>query len=584
MILDFNYKEPEVTLKKTSKRIAGLSISRLVLFFSMLAIIIVGLSEIRWVLFLFFPVSILFVLSIKRFNKLKDRQAFLKGILAVNDENHFRKVRDLSRFDQGTEFIDKKHPFSNDLDLFGEHSLFQLLNHTVSGEGRYLLAQEMKAYHAVEKSQLRHSAIQELSTKKDFLLHFEAFGKAFLKEEKAKTGFYEWINTGNKWKDIFFLPIIIGPIVGLAVLLATIVGYITPGWFSLWVLIGAIVLSWVLRPLMAASKVMPDEGDLKTYTAWARLLEGISFQDEMLQTLQKPIYDDQFKASNSLKSLEQQSFMVQNRANLVYMIFNFLFWTDYVVLWRLERWKKRNKSHVHFWETCFNEWQVLVSLAAFTEQEGTHTPVEWTSQFNLKAQEVKHPLIHPDKCVANDFELKDGEKIVLLTGSNMSGKTTFMRTIGINLVLAGMGLSPFAKSFATGPFQLFTSMRNTDSLGESVSSFYAELARIKKLLDQAESGLPIFFLLDEILKGTNTTDRVMGSEALINQLRSTQSKGIISTHDIELADLEIAGVLNFSFHSTIQQDEIIFDYKIKKGPCPSFNAHKLMELMGIKFN
>ncbi|WP_143959301.1 MutS-related protein [Litoribacter populi] len=584
MILDFNYREPETTLKKTSKRIAGLSISRLVLFFSMLAIIIIGLSEVQWVLFLFFPVSILFVLSIKRFNKLKDRQAFLKAILAVNDENLSRKKRELSRFDQGQEFMDKKHPFSNDLDLFGEHSLFQLLNHTVSGEGRYLLAQEMKAYHPVAKSKERYAAIQELSTKKDFLLHFEAFGKAFLREEKAKTGFYEWINTANQWKKFFYIPLVIGPIVGLGVLGATVLGYITPGWFSLWLLIGAFALSWVLRPLMAAGKVMPDEGDLKTFTAWARLLEGVSFKDNTLNTLQKPIYDKEFKASNSLKSLEQQSFMVQNRANMVYLVFNFLFWTDYIVLWRLERWKAKNQSHVHFWQTCFNEWQVLVSLAAFTDQEGTHTPVEWTTGLNLKAESVKHPLLLPDKCIPNNFALCEGEKIVLLTGSNMSGKTTFMRTIGVNLVLAGMGLSPFAKSFSTGTFQLFTSMRNTDSLGESVSSFYAELARIKKLLDQAESDLPVFFLLDEILKGTNTTDRVMGSEALINQLRSTHSKGIISTHDIELADLKIEGVMNYSFHSTIRENEILFDYKIKKGPCPSFNAHKLMELMGIKFN
>jgi len=166
----------------------------------------------------------------------------------------------------------------------------------------------------------------------------------------------------------------------------------------------------------------------------------------------------------------------------------------------------------------------------------------------------------------------------------MSGKTTFMRTLGVNMVLVGMGLSPFASKYTSGSFQLFTSMRNTDSLGESVSSFYAELARIKGLLDRAETNLPIFFLLDEILKGTNTSDRIMGSEALIHQLRQTNSKGIISTHDIELSKLEIPGVLNYSFHSNIKENEILFDYKLKTGPCPSFNAHKLMELMGIKFN
>jgi hypothetical protein len=584
MILNFNFSDPEKTLKQTSKRIAGLSITRLVLFFVLLAIVIIGLSEIRWLLFLFFPVSILFILSIKRFNRLKDRQAFLEAILLIEDETGDRKARILGRFDPGLEFQNKKHPYSNDLDLFGEHSLFQLINHTVSKEGKELLANVMATHHPVEKSKEKHAAIQELSTKDDFLLHFEAFGRAFLKEEKSKSTFYHWINTGNQWKKGFYVPLVIGPVVGLAVLTAVLVGWITPAWFSLWLLISAGALSFVLKPLAQAGKAMPNEGDLKTFTAWARLLESVEFNNPLLKSLQKPIYDVDFKASSSLKSLEQQSFMAQNRANLVYMIFNFLFWVDYIVLWRLERWKDQNQSHVHFWETCFNEWQVLVSLGAFTKDENLHTPIMWEKGQVLRVRNLKHPLIAPEKCVPNDFDFAQEEKIVLLTGSNMSGKTTFMRTIGINMVMVGMGLSPFAEEYRSGCFQLFTSMRNTDSLGESVSSFYAELARIKGLLDKAETDLPIFFLLDEILKGTNTSDRVMGSEALIHQLRQTSSKGIISTHDIELAKLEIPGVLNYSFHSDIKENEIIFDYKLKKGPCPSFNAHKLMELMGIKFN
>jgi DNA mismatch repair ATPase MutS len=194
-------------------------------------------------------------------------------------------------------------------------------------------------------------------------------------------------------------------------------------------------------------------------------------------------------------------------------------------------------------------------------------------------------LIRPSEAVANDFELSASQKIVLLTGANMSGKTTFMRTMGINMVIANLGLNPFAEEFHCGDFQLFTSMRNADNLGESVSSFYAELARIKGLLQQTETGKRVFFLLDEILKGTNTTDRIMGSEALIRQLAAAGGKGIISTHDIELSTLEeqLDYLVNKSFHSEIDDREIRFDYKIKSGACPSFNAHKLMELMGIRF-
>lgn len=167
----------------------------------------------------------------------------------------------------------------------------------------------------------------------------------------------------------------------------------------------------------------------------------------------------------------------------------------------------------------------------------------------------------------------------------MSGKTTFMRTLGTNLVLINLGLRPFGECVELGQFQLYTSMRNSDNLGESVSSFYAELSRIKKLIDRLDSGEQLFFLLDEILKGTNTEDRISGSEALIRQLQDSPSLGIISTHDIELSQLEneIPYVKNYSFHSEIHDKTIDFDYKIKRGPCPSFNAHKLMELMGIRF-
>jgi DNA mismatch repair ATPase MutS len=228
----------------------------------------------------------------------------------------------------------------------------------------------------------------------------------------------------------------------------------------------------------------------------------------------------------------------------------------------------------------------LISLASFSKEESLSCKVKWLDREEIKVENLCHPLLHPNIAIGNNFNMSDSNHIVLLTGANMSGKTTFMRTLGINMVLANLGLSPFAKSFEMGSFQLFTSMRNSDNLGESVSSFYAELARIKLLLDTAESGVKVFFLLDEILKGTNTADRIMGSEALIHQLYAAGGKGIISTHDIELSGLEekLNYLVNKSFHSEITDKEIHFDYTIKEGPCPSFNAHKLMELMGIRFN
>jgi len=585
MVIDFDTASPEKELEGVKNKLTALSLARLVVFLLLGALVIVGISEMRGLLALFFPFSFLFVYLIIRFNRQKDKQAFLEAVIQIRQDKEKRLARMLSSFDAGDKFRDKNHPFANDLDLFGDHSLFQLINHTVNDGGKSKLAQWMLAKSDPATAQKRYAAIKELSEQEAFLLNFEALGKAFWKEEKSKTAFYEWLKSPSIWKSWFIIPAIIGPLVGISLLAGVLFAGLPASLISVFILLGMFFLSFVFVPLMQVAKYMPNEGDLKTLTAWARQLENITFENDHLKKLQKPVIDGEYKASEALKALEQQSFMVQNRINLMYLIFNLLFWVDFSILLRLEKWKKQYAGQLQQWETLFNDWQAMVSLAAFTAEEDLRSDMAWTTELTLDAEDIRHPLIPKETCIGNDFALAKQQQIVLLTGSNMSGKTTFMRTLGINMVLANLGLNPFATKFHIGPFLLFTSMRNTDNLGENVSSFYAELARIRKLLVEAERGQPVFFLLDEILKGTNTTDRIMGSEALIRQLTDSNCKGIISTHDIELSELSsrTPSLINASFHSEIKENEILFDYKIKTGPCPSFNAHKLMELMGIKF-
>lgn len=586
MIIDFDTAQPEKELQGVKAKLTALSLTRLIVFLALGAVVVVGISETRWLLSLFFPLSFLFIYLIVRFNRQKDKQAFLEAVIQIRADKEKRLARELSSFDPGEKFRDKNHPFANDLDLFGDHSLFQLINHTVNEGGKSKLAHWMLTESDPHTAQKRYSAITELSQKEGFLLNFEALGKAFWKEEKSKGPFYEWLKTPSIWRSWYIIPAVLGPVGGILVLAGVLFAGFPVSLISLFILIGMGFLGLVFKPLLEISKAMPNEGDLKTLSAWARQLENINFSDSYLQNLQHPVSNGNFKASDALKTLEQQSFMVQNRINLMYLIFNLLFWVDFPVLMRLEKWKKQYAAQVQQWDDLFNEWQAVVSLAAFTADEKLSCEMYWTEDLTMEAENVKHPLIPKSSCVGNDFHLLGDKQIVLLTGSNMSGKTTFMRTLGINIVLANLGLNPFAEKFILGPFLLFTSMRNTDNLGENVSSFYAELARIRELLLKAEGGTPVFFLLDEILKGTNTTDRIMGSEALIRQLINSQSKGIISTHDIELSELsaKTPSLANASFHSEIRENEILFDYKIKGGPCPSFNAHKLMELMGIRFS
>lgn len=586
--MKFEYGTTDIkdALKRCKRKGFGLATGRFFLFLFIIAALIIGLTDKPIFILAFLICSVLFVYLIIQYNTNKDWIEFFTQLNEMEVEKTKRKSRNLKDLDSGSEFIEKLHPYSNDLDLFGQHSLFQLINHTVSKSGKSLLAAWMKDRINPDAAKQKAEAIQELRTNSSFLASFEASGRAFMKNENPKTKFYAWLSQPENWSAVYFLPLIVGPLGGISIILAAVFGLIAPAWVGAWIIIGIVFLSLIFKNLQQASSIMPNQGDIKTFSKWASEIERMRLDGEYLNQLQKPFKNQDFDASVILKSLEQKSFMLQNRFNLMYLIFNMLFWIDFFLYWRTVKWKKRFANHLAEWEGYFDIWQALVSLATFSNEEDLKCQVDWSSDRIIDTKDLVHPLLHPKEAVGNDFSLDENTKIVLLTGSNMSGKTTFMRTLGINLVIANLGLSPFASTFKTGTFQLFTSMRNTDNLGESVSSFYAELARIKQLLTMAENGEKVLFLLDEILKGTNTVDRIMGSESLIKQLANSNCKGIISTHDIELSQLEskLDYLENKSFHSEIADNEIYFDYKIKDGPCPSFNAHKLMELMGIKFS
>jgi hypothetical protein len=572
-------------LSKTKKKKNLLSVIRIALFIGMVGTFIVGATDQTWLLLVFAGLLVLFFRVVLSFIRLQDRIAFLEQLLQMQSETEKRKARELQGFDMGGDFLDKTHPFANDLDLFGQHSLFQLLNHTVSREGRQLLAEWMKQQMDFETAISRQTAIQELARHLNFSRSFEAVGRAFIKDEKSKKSFFHWLSETETWPKWQFIPMILGPVGGIILLFLSLLELISPAWIGIWIIMGIGLMSSIFMKMKKISALMPDLGDLKTFKKWVLLLEDSTFEDPYLRRLQASFLTKELKGSQILRELEQKAFLLQNRFNLMYLIANVFFWLDFMLFFQAIQWKRNHGHLMTDWEEKFKEWQVVVSLAAFTAEEHLEVLPTWNEFFEIHAGDLKHPLLSPQIAIGNDFELGNDQKTVLLTGSNMSGKTTFMRTLGINMVLANMGLGIFGEKLEIGHFLLFTSMRNTDNLGESVSSFYAELGRIKKLLDFAAKGQPVFYLLDEILKGTNTIDRIMGSEALIRQLADSPCKGIISTHDIELSQLEdkLPYVINRSFHSQIFEDKILFDYKLKEGPCPSFNAHKLMELMGIKF-
>jgi hypothetical protein len=485
--------------------------------------------------------------------------------------------------DGGLEFADKAHPFSGDLDLFGTHSLFQLLNHSHSPAGKKALAALMGSSFDSALAQQRREAVAELQEKPAFLRAMEAIGLAFA--QGKQTSWKLWLEQAERASLLHKVLAVLGPLGGLCMLVLIAQGILPQAVLGAWFLLGILLLGLVFGSLKRAAEAIPVAATLQSLRLRAEEIEGTPFSAVLLKQDQTRLLAEGKPASQQLQELDTLGLWVQNRINLLYLPINLLFWTDFILYLWLAQWKKKVSSSLIQLPETLEAWEVWVSLGSFEVEVGHAGTAAWSQTPILEAEQVFHPLLHPAKAVANSIALNADRKLVLLTGSNMSGKTTFMRTLGINAVLVNLGLRPFAEHMTLGSLQLFTSMRNTDNLGESVSSFYAELFRIRTLLQRLEQGEAIFFLLDEILKGTNTQDRISGSEALVAQLLPSQGLGMISTHDIELAALgeKEARVQNYSFHSEILDQEILFDYRLKEGACPSFNAHKLMELMGIKF-
>jgi hypothetical protein len=579
----YSSEDLEKKLQALRAKVVRLSLLRLIAFLGLGAFFILSLTDGGFWIFPLLGFLVLFVFLIKQFNHHKDQERIYLAIELLEKRKQWRQDRQLADLDAGLEFADKAHPFSGDLDLFGTHSLFQLLNHSHSPAGKKALAALMMASFNPDLAQQRREAVAELQEKSAFLRAMEAIGLAFA--QGKQTSWKLWLEQAELASLLHKVLAVLGPLGGLCILVLIAQGILPQAVLGAWILLGILVLGLVFGSLKHAAEAIPVAATLQSLLLRAEEIEATPFSAALLKQDQTRLLAEGKPASQQLQELDTLGLWVQNRINLLYLPINLLFWTDFILYLWLVQWKKKVSGSLIQLPETLEAWEVWVSLGSFEVEVGHAGTAAWSQDPILEAEQVFHPLLHPAKAVANSIALNADRKLVLLTGSNMSGKTTFMRTLGINAVLVNLGLRPFAERMTLGSLQLFTSMRNTDNLGESVSSFYAELFRIRTLLQRLEQGEAIFFLLDEILKGTNTQDRISGSEALVAQLLPSQGLGMISTHDIELAALgeKEARVQNYSFHSEILDQEILFDYRLKEGACPSFNAHKLMELMGIKF-
>lgn len=515
--------------------------------------------------------------------EFKKIQVFIK----VNQYEINRLENQFDGLEEGLEFADKSHFYASDLDLFGKHSLFQLLNRAHTFAGQQLLSQWMKKSSPKNEILERQNASKELCPDIDFRQEFEVVPLLSDTVGMPFNKLISWIKSPEnaKVKKPIFKYGVYLPILSFFVLIGALLGFYTYYFLLLVLLIQGIILKMIDEDIsQALDQTEAASAPLKPLAEMMQIVESKDFKSPKLIQLSSQIKG----ASAAVSSLQKTTHFLSYRSNPVAAFGGVIFMNDLRNFINLEKWRSIHKQDLLIWLDVIAEFEALNSLAGYQFANPNFcNPIIENDGIVLNTSKLSHPLIHADKRIPNDFSLEGLGKTVILTGSNMSGKSTFERTVGINLVLALMGAVVAAEKFACSQMQLFTSMRTQDSLENDTSSFYAELKRLEQLIQQTKNGdsnLPIFYLLDEILKGTNSKDRHSGAKALILQLKNCHTSGIISTHDVELGD-EFEGqdfIKNYSFSSEMVENELVFDYTLKQGVCHSFNATELMRRIGIE--
>ncbi|MFT7057236.1 MAG: hypothetical protein ACJAR3_002882 [Roseivirga sp.] len=530
----------------------------------------------------------LFLYLFKKHLKVKSQLLIKEALLKINEDEVLRLNMKFSSLDAGEEFITPIHEYHIDLDIFGKHSIFQLLNRTSTEFGKQKLAQWLSIPENRPEIIKRQTAIKEVSPLIEWRQDIQAVGMAYQNEKGSVLPLLDWIKTKNTIlnQKFYHIVIVLMPIAMVCAIALSAFGVAPIGLPLLMILINMGILSSTFQ---RASEIYKQtiEGNkvLKAYQAQIGLIENQKFSAPLLTELKAKLNSEHNKASVTIKQLQFILDNLHNRANMIYQIFNFLLLLDVFLLIKAEKWKKKTKDDIGVWFEAIGEVEVINSIGGFLHSNpDLNFPKIVESPFEISAEKMGHPMISASKRVSNSFNFSGKGGICLITGSNMSGKSTFLRTVGVNSVLALMGAPVCAVGMTISKLQVFTSMRTQDDLEESVSSFYAELKRLKQLLGSINQALPTLFMVDEVLKGTNSEDRHTGATALIRQLNKADAFGFVSTHDLTLGKIttELEGIKNYSFNSVIENDDIIFDYTLTPGICKSFNATKLMQKMGIE--
>ena len=497
---------------------------------------------------------------------------------------------------RGDRFRSDDHPYASDLDLFGQASLFQLVDSTHTRRGEDTLARWLTESTPFEELVERQAAVRELSRRDGVREELAVLGTLIRAEKPDPAPLVAWAESPPVVSTLplaraaaFALPAFLVVSFVLSQLDVVSIRLVLLAALGQWLY--ALSLLPKVEPI--ASAVSAREGALTPYRSMLELIASERFEAPLLQRLQAKIGAGKEAARGAPEEIGRLSSIagfLDARQNEVFRFFiGPLFLWDLHCVLALERWQTRAGRRVRSWLDAIGEFEALASLAGFARDHRETTWPRLGEGGAFRAKGLGHPLIDARVRVTNDVALRGSGTALLVTGSNMSGKSTLLRSMGINAVLAMAGAPVVAEELVIGPVELRTSMWARDSLAKGVSHFYAELEKLKRVVDGIETGRPLFFLLDEILQGTNSRERIIGARSVLRHLLEHGAMGAISTHDVGLLDLGAqldALVDKVHFEEQVSESEngksaMSFDYQLKPGVVRSTNALRLMRRVGI---
>lgn len=487
----------------------------------------------------------------------------------------------------GQRFASSHHVYSPDLDLFGDASLFQLMSSARTRMGEEMLARWLLAPSDPDEIRQRHASVSELRPELDLREDLAVRG------EDARVGVHpeeliQWAESPNQMSPPWLTWV--APTLALLAVVGAVVwavwGLATP--FISVVIIEAI-FTYRLKKSFDAVLHGTEKAfyDLDLLSGVLAQLESHTFSGTELKSLQRNLVSSDLSASKAITKLRALVNLIDSRENIFVRIIDAPLMYSIQISFAAERWRKAHGHGVRKWVDVVGEMEALISLAAYSYEHPDDPFPEVAAGATLfEAEALGHPLLPAARCVRNDVSIGgDVVRVLLVSGSNMSGKSTLLRAVGINTVLAMAGAPVRARRLQLSPLQVGASIRVNDSLQEGSSRFYAEITRLRRIFDYAGKTPPLLFLLDELLQGTNSKDRRIGAEGILRALVERGSIGLVSTHDLALTDIGIeAGdgrLCNVHFQDELANGRIQFDYKLRDGIVTKSNGLELMRSIGL---